>query len=103
MLWLYIPPFSDSVIVQSSQHFISSLLTQVMLLSNIKSSYEAGKEVVLKLKWAELTWSGLFWIEWKVVVVSVCIHFILTIVEPSFVFIFNLSNSKSNLTFGLRI
>lgn len=55
------------------------------------------REMILKLKWAELTWSGLFWIEWKVVMVSVCIHFILIIVEPSFVFIFNLSNSKSSL------
>lgn len=57
-----------------------------MLLSNVQSSYEAGKkEMVLKIKWAELNWSGLFWIEWKVVV-SVCIHFILTIAEPIFVF-----------------
>lgn len=55
------------------------------------------REMVLKLKWAELTWSGLFCIEREVVMVSVCIHFILIIVEPSFVFIFNLSNSKRSL------
>lgn len=29
------------------------------------------REMVLKIKWAELNWHGLFWIEWKILVVSV--------------------------------
>ena len=75
-----------SVTVQSLQHFyfLPANAGNVVEQRSVQL-WSWKKEMVLKIKWAELNWNGLFWIEWKVVV-TVCIHFILTIAEPIFVF-----------------